>query len=269
VSPEVSVVVAARNEGVRIGRAIESILGQTLADWELVVVDDGSTDATADVVRSYADPRIRLVALPPGGLARALNRGIEAAAAELVARQDADDESLPGRLERQVAFLRERPDVAVVGSGWEEIGPHGEPVRPRVALVTGRVNEVLPRFNPLTHTSVTFRKSAVLAAGGYDEGLQFAQDYDLWLRLAHSGETLWNLDDVLVVRAMTGENVSSRRERAQILAELRIRRRDLARRRRAGLPTGDHRRALLARTGTLLAPAFLKRAVRRRRGQAP
>jgi hypothetical protein len=125
------------------------------------------------------------------------------------------------------------------------------------------------RFNPLTHTSVMFRRDVVLRVGGYDADLPYAQDYDLWLRLDEAGETLWNLDKVLAVRAMTGENVAARRERAQVRAELGIRWRDLRRRRAAGRPRADAIGPLVRRVLALVAPLPLKRAVRRRQGKAP
>jgi len=266
--PVVSVVLAARNEETRIGRAIESILLQTLDAWELIVVDDGSRDKTGSVARSFTDPRVHVVTTPARGLAPALNSGIARARGPFVARQDADDLSLPHRLERQVAFLEERPDVAVVGSRWRELGPHGRPVRPRTRFVAGRVNDVLPSFNPLMHAAVVFRKAVFERIGGYDETLRFAQDYDLWFRLAHAGETLWNLPDLLAVRTMTGANVAARHERAQVLVELRVRRRDLGRRRRAGLPIGWQVWRLAQRALVALVPLRLKRSVRARRRKA-
>ena len=265
----VSILLAARNEADRIGAAIESIRLQSIEDWEIIVVDDGSTDETADVVRSIVDERIRLIVCPPLGLAAALNRGLSSARAPFVARQDADDLSLPGRLAHQIEFLAAKPEVAVVGTDWIEIGRDGEAVRPRVRFVAGRVNTVLPRFNPLAHTSVIFRRDVVLRAGGYDERLRFAQDYDLWLRLAATGETLWNLELPLVQRSMTGLNVAARRERAQIRSELSIRLRDMRRRRRHGLPVRHHVLAIARRLVGLAVPLGLKRELRRLQGKAP
>jgi glycosyltransferase involved in cell wall biosynthesis len=268
-TPAVSVVLAARNEAGRIGHAIQSILDQTLENWELVVIDDGSTDETAAAVGAFADARIQAVRMQASGLAAALNRGIALAGAPLVARQDADDLSFPTRLERQLQFMGAHPDVAVLGCPWIELDRGGEPVAPRVPFVAGPLNDVLPRFNPLTHSSVIFRRDVVLRHGGYDDRLSFSQDYDLWLRLARADQILWNLDgEPLVVRTMTGTNVSARQEAAQIRAELRIRWRDMRERRRRAMPALPHLRPLLRRTVTLAVPVRLKRTIRRRRGQA-
>jgi cellulose synthase/poly-beta-1,6-N-acetylglucosamine synthase-like glycosyltransferase len=267
--PEVSVVMPARDEAASIERAIASVQSQTLTDWELIVVDDGSTDGTANVVERIGDRRVRVLRQAAGGVPVAANAGLAAATAPFVARQDADDLSLPERLERQVDFLRSRPDVAVVASRWIEVGADGVRQRPRTRFVEGRLNEHLPRFNPITHSTATFRRDVVAAVGGYDETLPYAADYDLWLRLAHAGSTLWNVPLELAVRTMSGTNMSARGERAQIREELRIRWRDAARRRRDGLSTRRQIGYLAARTPMLFVPIPLKRAVRRRQGKAP
>jgi glycosyltransferase involved in cell wall biosynthesis len=267
--PAVSVVLAARDEERRIGRAIESIRAQTLPDWELVVVDDGSRDATSAVVERVADDRITLLRRPRRGLAAALNDAVSAARAPFVARQDADDYSLPHRLEVQLAFLRANPEVAVVGSDWFELDRNGERVRPRARFIAGSVNRVLPRFNPLMHTSVIFRRDVFDAVRGYDATLPHVEDYDLWLRLDEAGHTLWNVPEQLVVHAMTGENVAATRERAQLRGELALRWRDLQRRRRAHLPIAVQSWMLARRAPVLLAPIPLRRLVRRFRGKAP
>ena len=268
-APMVSIVLSARDESARIGAAVESILAQTFAEWELIVVDDGSRDDTAAVVEALDDSRIRVLRRSPRGLATSLNEGISLARSPYVARQDADDRSLPDRLEVQLSFLRSRPDIAVAGSAWIEVGPDGRVVRPRTPFVPGRVNAILSHFNPLTHTSVMFRKDAFDRVGGYDETLRCAQDYDLWLRLDHAGETIWNLPETLVVRSMTGENIAAKRERALLRQELLIRWRDLRRRREAGLPVARDVWTLACRAPVLAAPIPLRRLRRRAHGEAP
>lgn len=266
--PSVSIVLPARDEAARIATAIESLLEQTVACWELIVVDDGSTDDTAAVVESFGDSRIRVLRLPRSGIARSLNAGIRVAAAPLIARQDADDRSLSARLERQFKFLRQHPDVAVVGSTWIEVDPRGRRVRPRARVVAGPLNDVLHQFNPLTHTTVMFRKDRVLRAGGYAEDLQFAEDYDLWLRLARAGERLWNLEEPLAIRVMTGTNVAARHERAQVREELVARWRDVVARRRSGQPFAGAGLHLARRVPVYFVPVPIKRATRLMRGKA-
>jgi glycosyltransferase involved in cell wall biosynthesis len=265
--PQVSIVLPARNEETRIRSAVASLLGQSLDDWELVVVDDGSTDGTRAAVEAIGDERLRVVSIPPSGIARALNVGLEAARAPLVARQDADDSSFPARLERQVAFLHDRPDVAVLGTAWKEVRPSGEPVRPRVPFSPGALNDVLLERNPLTHTTVMFRKDVIAALGGYDERLRLTEDYDLWLRTAHAGAVLWNLDEVLATRTVSDDKAADRSERAQVREELATRWRDIQRRRSAGLPVAGAARRLAVRAAVALAPHRLKRTARRVQGK--
>ena len=115
-TPRVSVVLPAYNAQDTVRRAIDSVLAQTMPDFELIVVDDGSQDRTGEVVEAVDDPRVRLLRRPHGGVPPTINAGLAEARAPIVAIQDADDFSVPDRLERQLALLEERPEVAVVGS---------------------------------------------------------------------------------------------------------------------------------------------------------
>jgi glycosyltransferase involved in cell wall biosynthesis len=261
-TPRVSVVLAARNEEAAIGGAVESILAQTLGDWELIVVDDGSSDRTADIVAGYGDERITVLRRRPSGLPASLNAGLRAARGPLIARQDADDRSLPQRLERQVDFLDQRPDVIVLGSRWIEVDSKGRRRRPRARVVTGDLTQRLVGFNPITHATAIFRRDAVLALGGYDESLPYAADYDLWLRVAASGALVWNLDVELAVRMMSGGNMSALRERSQLLEELTIRWRDVRRRRAAGVSAAGQLAQIAARAPMLAVPLPARRLVR-------
>jgi glycosyltransferase involved in cell wall biosynthesis len=144
----VSVLIGAYDNEPTLGRAIDSILAQTERDLELIVVDDGSTDGTAALVDAVEDPRVRRLALPHMGISRSLNAGLAEARAPVVAIQDADDWSEPERLERELAVLDERPEVAVVGCRMHEVDEHGRPLRPRTSFAPGDVRDVLMRFNP-------------------------------------------------------------------------------------------------------------------------
>jgi glycosyltransferase involved in cell wall biosynthesis len=259
---------AVRNGEGDVGAAVESILAQTLSDWELIVVDDGSTDRTAEIVASYGDARINVISTPPRGLPQALNVGLGATKARFIARQDADDVSLPPRLEKQCTFLESHPEVAVVGALWVETGPTGEQVIPRTRRVSGSLNGVLTRFNPIVHSSAMFRREVFEGLGGYDETLPYAADYDLWLRVSAAGGRLWNLDDTLTIRAMSGSNMSAHCERAQLVEELRIRLSDLRRLRSARRPLIEGGWILGRRAALLLVPLPVRRWRRRRRGQA-
>ena len=218
------------------------------------------------MVARYAahDDRVRVLSLDRNlGISASLNEGLRTARAPLVAVNDADDFSAPERLQRQVALLDARPDVAVVGCRMREIDEQGRELRPRTRFEPGDVGSVLMRANPIPNTSATFRRDAVLAAGGYDPRLRFAMEYDLWLRLAERW-TVWALDELLATRVMGTANVASRAEREQIREAIVLRARAMARRRSLRGAQG-----LLPYVVSFVTPLGLKRAYRRLRGQAP
>jgi glycosyltransferase involved in cell wall biosynthesis len=266
VTPRASFLIGAYNNAATLPRAIDSVLGQTVAELELIVVDDGSGDGSADVAYAAAerDGRVRLLRLPHNvGIARSLNEGLRAARAPVVAIQDADDWSEPQRLERQLAVLDGDPSVAVVGSRMREVDEDGAELRPRTAFAAGDVGDVLLRFNPIPNTCAAFRRDAAVAAGGYDARYRYATEYDLWLRLAERHRVV-TIDQVLATRRMGPTNVAARRERAQTAEAIAIRVRALRRRR-----TVRGAIWLAAPALSYVTPLPLKRAVRRRRGMAP
>jgi glycosyltransferase involved in cell wall biosynthesis len=262
-APRVTVLIGCWNNADTLPTAIESILSQSLRELELIVVDDGSTDATAQVVAAITDPRLCYLPLEHMGISRSLNRGLEEASAPIVAVQDADDWSLPLRLERELAVLDARPEVAVVGCRMREVGPDGRELRRRTAFAAGEVNETLMRFNPIPNSCAAFRCDPVLAVGGYDARYRYAMDHDLWLRVAER-HVVFTLDERLAVRRMAGSNVAARAERAQLRETLAIRAAALRRRR-----TLAGSRGLLLPAVSYVTPLALKRALRRRLGQAP
>jgi len=262
----VTVLIGAYENEATVARAVGSILGQTEESLELIVIDDGSQDGSAEAARGAigSDPRGRVMRLERNlGIARSLNVGLEAAAAPIVAIQDADDYSAPERLQRQLAVLAEEPGVAVVGSRMREVDADDRELRPRTSFAAGDVGPVLMRFNPIPNGSAAFRRDVALALGGYDPRYRYATEYDLWLRIAERHRLL-ALDEELGTRVMGGGNVAARAERAQLAEGIAIRARALRRRRTLRGASGLLRPAL-----SYALPAPLKRALRERRGQAP
>ncbi|HEU4618920.1 MAG TPA: glycosyltransferase [Gammaproteobacteria bacterium] len=205
-APAVSVVLPAYDAAGTIARAVRSVLAQTFRDFELVVVDDGSTDATAAEVRRAAagDARVRLVALEHRGIVPALNAGIAAARGRLIARMDADDEMLPRRLEAQVALLAARPDVGVasclVEFGGDARAAQGYALHVDWLNGLREPDEIaLSRFveSPIAHPSVTFRRELAERHGGYADGPE-PEDYELWLRWMHAGVRFAKVPEVLL-----------------------------------------------------------------------
>jgi glycosyltransferase involved in cell wall biosynthesis len=174
------------NDGRFLPEAVESILAQTFKDYEFLVIDDGSSDGTAEYLRTLRDPRVRVLRNAVNfGLTRSLNRGLDAARGTFVARMDADDVSHSQRLARQVEYLCARPDVGVVGSARDLIDEAGR----FVAHAPAAEDDVAVRWkcllgNPFAHPAVMLRRDALDAHGlRYDERFRTAQDYELWTRL--------------------------------------------------------------------------------------
>jgi glycosyltransferase involved in cell wall biosynthesis len=199
-APIVSVVMPVYQAAEFLAEAIESILAQTHPDLELIAVDDGSTDGSAEILERYAkrDPRLTVHRRRHEGVIRARNAGLSLARAPFVACMDADDVSLPDRLALQVSALTARPDVVCIGGGFDVIDAKNR-----------RLNRVLPPCehaailqmallgsSPICGSNATFRRREVLALGGYHESAGFVEDLDLWLRLGEIGQ-LANLPAVI------------------------------------------------------------------------
>jgi glycosyltransferase involved in cell wall biosynthesis len=206
-----------------VGDAVESILAQTASDLELIVIDDGSTDRTPEVLGSMRDPRLRVERQERTGLTRALNRAARLGRAPLFARLDADDVARPDRLARQRAFLDARPEVGLLGTAVREVDLRGREIRVvRPPEVDREIRRALIRKNPFAHSSVIMRRSLLERVGGYDESLSVAQDYDLWLRMSELTR-MANLPDPLVIRRLVPGRVSVRWDSDRLRAEARAR----------------------------------------------
>jgi glycosyltransferase involved in cell wall biosynthesis len=169
-----------------LAEAIDSILRQSLGDFEFVVIDDGSTDGSADYVEALADPRIRFERNGKNlGLTRSLNHGLGLARGRYLARMDADDVAMPDRLRRQADFLSAHPEVGIVGSSRVLIDEAGAVVAQAPAVVDDlRIRWKCLLGNPFAHPAVMLRLDLLDAHGlRYDERYRTTQDYDLWSRL--------------------------------------------------------------------------------------
>lgn len=214
--PRVTVLLPAYDCALFLREAVDSVLAQTLRDFELVVIDDGSTDGTAQVLQSYDDPRMVVLTQENQGMAAALNRGLALARGEYVARMDADDRSAPQRLERQVAFLDGHPEVVVVGSRYRTMDVHGVPGSVvRLMRHDKDLRREMYLSSPFTHGCVMLRRQAVLAVGGYDGSLWPAEDYDLWTRigggLANLPESLYDYREHSSTSSLAAQDAQGRR----------------------------------------------------------
>jgi glycosyltransferase involved in cell wall biosynthesis len=212
--PLISVCMPVYNAAAYLAEAVESILGQTLADFEFLILDDGSTDGSLRVLRRYArhDPRIRLSSRPHRGVAASLNDLVDQARGEFLARMDADDISLPGRFARQVEYLRAHPECVLVGCRVWHADPEGDPLEEYLTL--GEHEEIdafhfLNRGPALLHPSVMMRRDAVQAVGKYRNFPM--EDVDLYLRLAERGR-LARVPEFLLHYRVHAQNISRSKE---------------------------------------------------------
>ena len=190
--PKVSVLMSAWNAEGTLQRSIRSVLGQSFSDFEFIIVDDGSEDATRSVVAEHAEKDARVVPVyldSNGGLTAALNLALERARGELIARQDADDASLPGRFERQVELLEGDKEIGVCGTRFwvcsEDLKPVFSVDPPEADADIRRLIE--RGTNPLAHGTAMFRRSALDALPEPRYRFRYGQDFDLWARLADAG----------------------------------------------------------------------------------
>jgi len=192
-APHISVVMGVFNGAARLARTMDSLLSQEGVSFEVIAIDDGSTDETGAILDDYAakDRRVIVLHVDRCGLTRALIAGCARARGEYIARQDCGDVSPPGRLARQAAFLRDNPTIAMVSVGTRFFTPCGAPLyeisQTTDELQAGLRGQTLQTIGgPSHHGATMFRKSAYDAVGGYRSPFRVAQDLDLWLRLAET-----------------------------------------------------------------------------------
>lgn len=236
-TPKVSVTMPCYNCAESVGRALESLIAQTYGDFEIVVVDDGSTDDTARVLAQYArrDSRIRVISREHGGVIQAANAAIEAARGEYIARMDADDESLPDRLAAQAGFLDANPDIGLVGcrirfggcretcAGYAHYVDWTNTLLDHAAISLHRFVEF-----PVPNPSILFRRECLEQYGAYREG-DFPEDYDLLLRWLESGVRMAKVDEELLIWNDPPQRLSRTHPRYDVDAFYRIKTEYLAR----------------------------------------
>ncbi len=223
--PKVTVLMPVYNGGRYLRDAIESVLRQTLQDFEFLIIDDGSQDESIAVVKSYRDERIRLIENGRNlGLIETLNRGLQMARGEYVARMDADDISLPRRLERQLEYMERHPDVSVISSYHRYMDDNGRVFR----TVRGEVRDYRISFrmyveghNPVLHPAAMFRTKTIREHGGYSRDFAHAEDGELWFRLNARGVKFGNVPRVLLLYRCHNRQITQTRTAEQAQSHFR------------------------------------------------
>jgi Glycosyl transferase family 2 len=235
--PELTLVMSVFNGESFLPAALESIMAQSMRDFAIIVVNDGSTDRSAEILEKYAgrSERMQVVHQPNAGIVDAANRACALARTPYIARMDADDISLPYRLERQLSFLQCHRELALLGGAAEFINESGD-VLFRVDVPThhDEIKVILPERNVFVHSAVVMQRDALLAVGGYRRAFSdTAGDYDLWLRLVERYEVA-NLAEVIVRYRVHRRQTTTMRLEEQTLAAMGARL--AARLRRSGRP---------------------------------
>ncbi|MFA6410783.1 MAG: glycosyltransferase [Candidatus Buchananbacteria bacterium] len=199
--PKISVIMPFYNAQRFLAKAIESILNQTFSDFELILINDASTDNSDQIVKKYlADSRIVYIKNEKNqGIVANLNLGLKSAKAEIIARMDGDDVALAKRFEEQFRFLLENKDVAVVGSYVKIIDEFDKEIDYRTKPIdTKEIEKNLITYSPLVHPSTMFRKSVVLQVGAYRPEYLYLEDIDLWYRIVYLGYKISNVSQYLL-----------------------------------------------------------------------
>ena len=213
--PSVSIVLSVYNGAMYLRESLDSLLNQSFKDFELIIINDGSTDDTAKILSSYKDDRIKMYEQDNLGLVSALNRGIGLASGKYIARQDADDKSEPKRLERQVASLEDNTELVVIGSSMSVMDETSKKKHVhKVLLNDPELKQELLVRSPFAHGSVMFKKDAFNRAGRYRQNEYPAEDYGLWLRLSEFGNFA-NFDSPLYVYRESDRSISSQNAELQ------------------------------------------------------
>ena len=199
--PKISVIFSVYNGATYLKEAVESILNQSYFDFEFIIVNDGSTDYTEEILNKYTDSRIIRINNPQNiGLVKSLNLAIEKARGELIARMDADDISTPDRFEKQVAYLKAEPEISVIGTYMKHIDAEGNDLK----VLSIPCNHELIKWKMLFETSifhptVMMRKKDLLKEGKYNPNYQHIEDTELWSRMIENVQ-FSNLNEVLYIR---------------------------------------------------------------------
>lgn len=198
-TPAITVLMPAYNAADYIEEAIDSVLAQTFTDFELLIINDGSTDNTEQIISRYRDPRVRLHTQPNAGVIGALNKGLELSRSALIARFDADDVCYPHRLQVQYDFMQQHPDYVLVGSAADYIDKDGEYLfewQP-VAYTHDELQQAIYHTCPFDHPAIMYRRDVALKLGGYPKGAIHFEDHLFWTAFFAEGK-LCNLRDRLI-----------------------------------------------------------------------
>lgn len=225
-TPSVSIIMPVFNMEPFLKDSIESILHQDYGDYEFLIINDGSTDGSESVVKSFSDKRIRYLSNPKNyGLVYTLNRGIEESRGKWIARMDGDDISLPERLSKQMVFVKENPDTDILATRISLINEDGSPIgewQDDVKAITEKeIKSYLIHNNCIAHPTILARKS-IMDTYLYNEAQSEAEDYDLWLRMASDGIKIRKLNETLLLHRIRNNSFTRKRQKNVFMKLYRV-----------------------------------------------
>ena len=216
--PAISVVMSAYNSEKYIAEAIESILNQTFKDFEFIIINDGSTDKTLEIIKNYSrkDKRIKLIKNTKNlGLIKSLNKGLKAARGKYIARMDADDISLPERFKIQYDYLEKNIEIFLIGSGVIQIDKKGKEIlKSRPITGVKKIKRILRKRNCIAHPTIMFQNDQNIF---YREKMLYCEDYDLYLRLLHKKNKLDNIKELLLKYRISPDSITNSKRAIQDL----------------------------------------------------
>ncbi|HLC94403.1 MAG TPA: glycosyltransferase [Patescibacteria group bacterium] len=217
-NPQVSILISIHNGSQTLDRCFESIQKQTFQDFEIVCVNDGSTDQTSEIIKKwqsiFGQDTMKLLNNNPNiGFTKSLNQGLDLANGQYTARIDADDFWHAEKLEKQIKFLEENKEYGIVGCNYINISPNKE-VKISLKKTDAEIKKSIIKRNPFAHSCVVFDTALIKKVGGYDKNILYGQDYDLWLRCVPRTK-FYNLSEFLCYRSI-GQGISVEKQRSQM-----------------------------------------------------
>jgi len=214
--PKISVIIPTYNKAQYLKEAIESVLNQAYKEIEVIVIDDGSTDDTGEVIKSFDDTRIIYFFQKNKGPAAARNSGLKKAKGRYVAFLDSDDLWLSGKLKRQMDFIEKNPEIELLGTGCYEITDKGKIIGKKIFPIKNKIlQKDLIKYNPFIQSSIIIRREVFGKVGLYNQKFRESEDYDLWLRIAENHK-IANLVEPLVMKRYYKEGLSPAKDKEQL-----------------------------------------------------
>jgi len=222
--PKISIIIPTYNQAESLQETIESVLNQTYKNIEIIIVDDGSTDNTLEIISSFDNDKIICIQQENKGAGNARNRGIKKANGKYIAFLDSDDLWLKNKLRKQIDFMKQNPEIGLLGTGCYQMIDINKIIHKKIFPFENKIlQKDLIKYNPFIQSSVMIRKDIFNSVDLYDEKFKESEDYDLWLRIAQKHKVA-NLQEALVVKKYNEKGLSKEKDNKQLYFNLEAKR---------------------------------------------